>query len=319
MPTPNLTELVTVTLRNRAPEIADNVSNSNALLGMLNQKGNVKTAAGGRTIVKPLDYQENATFQYYKGYENLDVSQSNVIDAAEFDWKQAAVNVTWSGLEMRVQNSGREQQIDLLAARIRNAERTMKNNISTGVYSDGTGTNGKQIGGLQHVVANAPGTGTVGGINRATFTFWRNQTSTTQAQVFLSAVLLDSEMRDMWVECARGTDHTNLIVADQVAYNAFWDSIQSIQRITNAVDGVMGFQNLAYLDAPVIFDGDSGIRASTMYFLNTDFLFWQPHSATNMVPLEQRNSINQDASVVPLVFAGNLTCSNCDLQGVVFT
>ncbi len=125
MAVPNLTEVVTVTLRNRAPEIADNVSNGNALLAILNSRGNIKTAPGGRTIVKPLDYQENATFSFYKGYEVLDVSQSNVIDAAEFDWRQAAVQVTFSGLEMRIQNSGKEQQIDLLEARIRNAERTI--------------------------------------------------------------------------------------------------------------------------------------------------------------------------------------------------
>ena len=63
----------------------------------------------------------------------------------------------------------------------------------------------------------------------------------------------------------------------------------------------------------------SGIRADTMYMLNTNNIFFRPHVATNMVPLDEVNAINQDASVLPIVFAGNLTMSNAALQGVVYT
>ena len=80
---------------------------------------------------------------------------------ARYDWKQCAVSVTVSGLES-LKNSGKEKIIDLVSSRVRNAERTMMNNMSTAIYSDGTGTGGKQIGGLQLLVADA-GTGTVGG------------------------------------------------------------------------------------------------------------------------------------------------------------
>lgn len=62
MAEPNLTELVTTTLRNRSRQLADNVSNGNALLQRLNQRGNVRTFSGGRTIVEELDYAENSTF-----------------------------------------------------------------------------------------------------------------------------------------------------------------------------------------------------------------------------------------------------------------
>ena len=54
-----------------------------------------------------------------------------------------------------------------------------------------------------------------------------------------------------------------------------------------------------------------------MYFLNTDFIFWRWHPDRNMVPMENKTSINQDAMVVPLLFAGNLTMSNADNQGVL--
>ena len=124
----------------------------------------------------------------------LNVSPSDVFTAAEFNWKQAAVNVTASGLETRIQNAGPEQVINLLQSRIRNAEKTMANNISEGVYSDGTGTGGKQIGGLQSIVADG-GAGTVGGINASTFTLWQNQTSGDVAAISVSSDALLDEMQ----------------------------------------------------------------------------------------------------------------------------
>lgn len=98
---------------------------------------------------------------YYDGDEQLNVGTSDVITAAEFDWKQAAVAVRINGRELAM-NNGPEAVIDLLEVRVKNAERTMLNNLATGCYSDGTGSGSKQIGGLQLLVSDA-GTGTVGG------------------------------------------------------------------------------------------------------------------------------------------------------------
>jgi hypothetical protein len=323
MASPNLTEIVTTTLRRRSKTLSDNISQHNALLSRLRSKGNSSLVPGGRTIVEELEYAENATFQYYSGYEILDVSPSDVFSAAEFNWKQAAVNVTASGLETRIQNAGPEQIIALLESRIKNAEKTMANQISVGVYSDGSGSNSKQIGGLQSIVADA-GTGTVGGINSSTFSFWQNQTSGNVANIDTSAVALDTEMKNMWLECTRGTDGTDLIVSDQTLYKVFWDNLTDRQRIMDASEGVQGFQSLKFVTADVVMDGgptlfNSGIAATHMYFLNTDYLKFRIHSDTNFVPFERREPVNQDALVVPILFAGNLTCSNRSLQGLVFT
>lgn len=62
MASPNLSELITTTLRHRSGELADNVSNGNALLMRLSEKGNIRPVSGGRTIVEELEYAENSTF-----------------------------------------------------------------------------------------------------------------------------------------------------------------------------------------------------------------------------------------------------------------
>ncbi|KGM35711.1 phage major capsid protein [Inquilinus limosus] len=317
MASPNLTEIVTTTLRNRSKKLADNVTKNNAALLRLEQKGNARPADGGRTLVEELEYAENGTFQYYSGYELLDVSPSDVFSAAEFDWKQAAVNVTISGLEGRIQNAGREKVIPLLAKRIKNAEKTMTNGIALGVYADGTGSAGKEIGGLKLLVADDPTTGTVGGINRATWSFWRNQV---QSEAVFDKTTVQHNMNLLWLKCMRGRDKVDLILADNNAYTNYLESLQPIQRITNAKMADAGFTNLEYLGAPVVVDGaqGGGCPANHMYFLNTDYLYYRPHSDTNMVPMEEVRAINQDATVQAILWAGNMTLSNASLQGVYF-
>src|SRR5690242_17009940 len=242
MASPNLSELVTTTLQKRQGELADNVSKSNALLSRLSEKGNIDLVDGGRTIVRELEYAENSTFQYYSGYETLNISPSDVFSAAEYSWKQAAVNVTWSGLENRIQNAGSEQSIKLVASRIKNAERTMANQVSIGIYSDGTGSAGKQITGLQAQVADTPTTGVVGGINRANFAFWQNQTVTLTSTDNSTELL--SDMRTLWTACSRGTDRPDLIVAGATLFNLFWSGLSDIQRITSTAEGVRGWKSL---------------------------------------------------------------------------
>jgi hypothetical protein len=254
--------------------------------------------------------------KYYSGYEELDINPSDVMSAAEYNWKQAACVVSASGLEADVQNSGKEAIINLVEKRITNAYRTMKNQISVGVYSDGTGSGSKQITGLQAQVADDPTTGTVGGIDRSTWTFWRNQYG---SNATWTAATIQGYMEALYISCTRGTDMPDLITMDATTYALYWDALQGIQRITHEKDkATQGWQSLGFLNADVIYDGDSGHPANTLYMLNTDYLFFRPHVNRNFVPLERRDSINQDAYVVPIVFAGNLTMSNASLQGVYF-
>lgn len=316
MATPNLSEIITTTLRKRSGELADSVSNSNALLQRLSSKGNMRTVSGGRSIVEELEYAENSTFKYYSGYEELDINPSDVMSAAEYNWKQAACVVSASGLEADVQNSGKEAIINLVEKRIKNAFRTMKNQISTGIYSDGTGYSSKQITGLQAQVANDPTTGTVGGINRATWTFWRNKYN---SNATWSSTVIKGYMKNMFTSCTRGTDMPDLVTMDANTYEYFWDALTDIQRVNHEKDKAsMGWEAIGFQNADVIYDGDSGHPANAFYMLNTDYLFFRPHVNRNFVPLDKRDSVNQDAYVVPIVFAGNLTMSNAKLQGVYF-
>lgn len=321
MASPNLNEIVTTTLRNRSGKLADNVTNNNALLSRMKKKGSIKPVSGGRTIVEELEYAQNGTYQRYAGYQVLNIQPSDVFTAAEFDWKQVAVAVTWNGLEIDVQNTGEEQIIDLLEARIANAEKTMRNNLSYDLYSNGTADGGLQIGGLQLLVADAPSSGVVGGIDRSQWSFWRNQvfSGVNNGGSAVSATTIQGYMNALWLATKRQNDVTDLIIADNNFFQFYWQSLQAIQRITKEDDGEAGYQRLKFMGADVVADGGIGAAcpANHMYFLNTEYIKYRPSSKRNMVPLENVQSINQDASVKLIVWAGNMTLSNAQLQGVL--
>lgn len=311
MATINIGEIVATTLRSRRKKLADNVLNHNALFARLNRKGQVKPVGGGREIVEELEYAENGTSAWYSGYEVLDISPSEVFDAATYDWKQLAGNVTISGLEA-LKNSGRERTINLLSSRIKNLEKTLMNAAATAVFADGT-TNTKSLGGLNYLVQDDPtASATVGGIAQGTYSFWRNQISATAAT---SAGNIGSRMNVIWLKLVRGTDKPDFIVADDQVYNDFEASLQQYQRFSDASEAEMGFESLKYKTADVFYDDQC--TADRMYFINSDYLCLRPHTDRQFVPLEERQSINQDALVQPVVWAGNLTCSNRSLQGVL--
>jgi hypothetical protein len=103
-------------------------------------------------------------------------------------------------------------------------------------------------------------------------------------------------------------------------------SLQTIQRFTDPQTAQLGFPTIKYMDADVVLDGGIGGFAGdavaghgTAYFLNTKYLHWRPHKDRNFVPLSpnKRYSINQDAEVQILAWAGNLTCSGGQFQGKV--
>lgn len=323
-PSSTMNEIVTTTLRNRTGKLADNVTLNNALLRRLNQRGKRKMVNGGRTIVQEMEYAQNGTYKRYSGYEALNISPSDVFTSAEFNYAQAAVAVSISGLEM-IQNMGEAAIIDLLASRISNAEKTITNNVALDCYSDGTADGGRQIGGLALLVSSTPTTGVVGGIDRSTTvgSFYRNKvfSAVTNGGAAATSANIQSYMNRLYIQLVRGADKPDLLVADNNYWRLYLESLQAIQRITDENSAAsIGFPSLKYMNADVVLDGGvgGGAPANIMYFLNTDYIYFRPATGRNFEPLGgDRESVNQDAMVKLIVFAGNLTLSNGSLQGVL--
>lgn len=323
----NLSDIISTTIQSRSGNLADNVTKNNALLMKMKERGNVKPFSGGNVILEEIMYNDAATQNAasYSGYDTIDITPNSPISAAQFDIKQYAAAVSISGFEM-LQNSGKEQIIDLLEGRVQVAEAQLMNQISAGLYSDGTGNGGKDITGLASAIAVAPSSGTYGGINRATWSFWRNIAfdATTDGGGAATSANIQSYMNRVAVQLVRGTDRPDMIAADNNYYRLYLESLQAIQRVTSESSAGAGFTSLKYFGAgfncDVFLDGGIGGSATTnrMFFINTKYMKFRPHRDRNFQPIGgDRQSVNQDAIVRLMGWAGNLTSSGAQFQGVL--
>lgn len=324
MATPSsvFTEMVTSTERAWSQKVTDNVSDHNALLRRMKDKGKIKTYGGGYEITLPLEYAENGTYQRFGGYDLLNTNASDVLTTAKYDNKMIALHVTASGQEL-LQNSGKEQMINLVKVRKGNALKTAANQFSIDLYSTGALTN--QIGGLGHIVTS-DGTGTVGGIVSGTYTFWKNKfkemtgTNLAASPSAANAVSMKADMNNLWLGLNRGADKPDMIVMSHDLYALFELGEQQLQRYADADLAKAGFQTLKYKSADVIFDDNTNFAstAEVAYFLNTDYLYVMQHKEAQWSADEEKRPTNQYAVVIPYYWMGNLVCSQRSLQGKLF-
>ena len=314
-PNSSYSEVLTAAIDNYRDKLADNVLENNVLLKYLKEGGNTDAADGGVKLLENLKYAENGTFQWYSGYETLTVEASDVLTTANFDWKQANCNVTMSGLE-EAQNDGSSRMHNLIKARIEVAEATMQNGISESLFNSNTENGGKSIGGLQHLVADLPTSGTVGGILRSSNSWWQNQYYDFGTEgVTASATTIGNAMNLIYLRTARGTEMCDLIVAGETYFSYYESSLQAQQRFIDVTKATGGFTGYKYKNAGVFFDPHCA--STRMYMLITKYINFRPFKGRNFVVLKDKVSVNMDATVTPLYWMGNMTLSNAARQGVI--
>ena len=208
--------------------------------------------------------------------------------------------------------------INLVKARIKNAMRTASNNMSVDLYSSGALDN--QMGGLAHIIQNA-GTGTVGGINSSTHTFWQNKYREMSGTGTWSKSTIKGDMNKLYMDLSRGADKPDLIISSHDFFAAYWEALQDLQRYTsNQKTATAGFESLKFAgNTDVIFDSNTNFAttAEKMYFVNTDYLELVEHRDARWTPMDEKVSVNQDGVVIPVLWMGQLVCTNRALQGVL--
>jgi len=315
-----LQEAFSLALEDRSKGYADLVSNSNAILLLMKQKGQFKTFSGP-TIRERLLYNESGTYTRYSGYEYLNPTPAELFNDAEFTAKLAAVSVTLSGEDM-LKNSGTNQIKDIMAEHMAAAETELQDRFVEDLHSDGTADGGKQIGGLQLAIPTAPALGTYGGISRVDNAIWRTSTYDANSDFSgitgVTATTIKPIIDNIMIERSRGKRGPNCIAMSQEHYTAYQAATDAIQRIQDENKlGKLGFSALKYYGSgksvDVVLEGGIGtaMSADTTYFLDTDALRFRYHPDRNFVKFGGKQTpVNQDAVVQHIGFYGELTLNN---------
>ena len=271
-----------------------------------------KPLAGGESIVIPLLYEANNTSGSYNGYDLLPTTPQDGITICQYAWKQTSVSISLSGREERINSDAETKMLDLLRSKIQQAEMSLSDTMSQQLFSDGTGNSSKDITGLQAIVANTPTTGTLAGINRATYTWWQNQYQNSMGSFAAAGI---RNMRTMFNLCSRGQTHPELLLTTRTIHEYYEDALEPQLRYSNTNLADAGFTNLDFNGMPVVYDLDC--PSGVMYFLNFKFLQLVVHKDADFTSTPFQKPENQDAKVAQILWQGNLTCSNCRYQGII--
>jgi len=301
----NFDELLSTTLANYRDQLTDNVFNARPLTNFLMEGGRIRMLDGGTKIVEPLIYGTNSTVGSYSGYDTISLTAQTGISAAEYDWKQYAASIAISGIE-EAKNNGEAAIINLLEAKVMQAEESIKEGFTTMFFGDGTGNSGKDWLGLEAIVDS---TGAVGGINPADAgnSFWASYEEGTAGALSLA------DMATAYNTVSRGNDHPDMIVTTQTLFEKYESLLQPQLRYTDTKTADSGFQNLLFKAAPVVYD--DACTSGTVYFLNSKYLTLVGHSGKWFSQTDFVRPENLDARYAIIMCYGNLTCRNRERQG----
>lgn len=292
--TVNLGILASTTLQNYRKSLADNIFKDNVLLNHFQNNGGVEYKDGGRTLVVPVMYGTNTTVEAFSGTDTLDLTYQDGIDAAEYDWAMYNVNVVIS-LEDEAKNAGRSQVVDLLRAKIMQAENSLKERINNDFFNGSSAS--KEIVGLQTAI----GTGTYGGIAGGTYTWWNSYVESTGAVLTVDMIRTGLNT----VNNGAGGAKCSIMVTTQALHEKYESLLTaSISYETASTKemkrlGDAGFMALGFRGIPVVYDEQT--PSGEFYFLNTQNMKIAIHNGYDFKVIDKGMPTNQHVSVQSIV------------------
>lgn len=306
-------EVLSTTLKNYRKTLTDNVFDKRAMGNFLMRKGRMEMQTGA-TIVRQLVVDDNSTVAYYSNWDPIDLTPQDGISAAEFDWRQVAASVVVTGIE-KFKNSGDERLVDLVKARVKNAENSLATTLNTSfLTSYGTGTSNKEWFGLPYLVGDEGTTvTTVGGIDCTTSAnaFWRSPYVIDSGGDITLTLKLISLQIDSTTFNDSAPDFAITTIALYEAYEALLVAKLQLQDVDSAN---AGFKNISNRGVTIMWD--RACTAKHFWTLNSEHLTLVGGKGRWMINRPFVEPEDKDGSSSLILAYGNLTTDSRRSHGV---
>lgn len=283
-------------------QLADNIFDSNPLLQRAKQKFYEKVDGGSKMIV-PLNYATTSASGWFNGLDTLDTSDNSNITAAEYAWKQAYAGITISRKD-ELMNSGDAAKVNLVKSKTQIAEKTLADNLGTGLWS--SGTDPQSISGLGLWMSTS---NTVGGISQSSYSWWNPKLDTSTTTLTIGA------MQSRFTAATVNNDSPSVIMTTRTLYNSYYGLLQPQQRFQDSETAKGGFSSLMFNSAPVI--PDSHGTASMMAFLNEKYLMLAVFKDEDFRYSPFVKPPSQNGRVAQIFWMGAFGTSNLRLQAAL--
>ncbi len=307
--TEQLDTLYTTTWQLMRESAVDNIFKATPFWFWISAKGRRRTETGGRWIGVPVEYKKNETVASVSKGDTISTEDTDPLTTAAFDWKYVAGTIVRYYQDDQ-QNRGKAQIQSMAKAKFNNLQNSMIDKLETDLFGSGTG---KNINGLTNLVSN-DGEGTVGGINAATETWWKNKYKEMTGENPETHLL--TNMRTLYNDCSRGNDTPDIIVTDQNSYELYDDEVLEQKQIVNKELGDAMFENILFKGKPLVWSPSCG--ANKMFMLNSRYMEWIADESVNFEMTEWKEAQNNLDRTAQVVVAGNLVISARLRQGVLF-
>lgn len=346
--TDDFDSLLTTTLRNMQPKLRDNITKSNKVVAFLDMKGKWRKVSGGERIQVALMHAQNGTADIYSGYGQLNTTPQDGITSAFYNWTQMACSIAISRKE-ELQNSGKEAKLNLLEAKTMQAEASMKELLNNcivagkltssstlGVFSQRTGTLDTSAVGPLPLPALIDATATrsvsIGNINGNTYSFWRNQSTSSSATTWAGYF---RELSSVYNDCTKGVGGSpDLVLGDQRSWETYWNGLRNQERYVvddaKTIDILGGSDMLKFRQAVFMWDEvvpdvqtnaniDVGtFTVGTVYFINSESMEFISHTDADFTTTPFLKPVGQDAKVAEILWMGALGVNNRRKNGVLY-
>jgi len=318
--TQDLDTLYTTTWALRRTEAVNQIFNVTPLWYILTKKGKKTTQEGGTKIEVPLGYAKNETVKFFGRGSTIDINDTQPLTMARYDWKYLAASIMRYFVDDQ-KNRGKAKVISIIDTKLNNAEASMVDQLEESAFGDGTGDSGLAIEGLGNIVATDPTTGTVAGINRASYSWWQNQYRTMTGKS--ASVYLRGYMNNMFNRCGKKGKGVgrfpDFLITSQTVYEYYDAECFEIGRIMIGDKKLadLGFGDLAFKGRSITWS--PALSDNNMYFCNSNHLQWVADPIANFDLTDWKSIPGQpNDRVAQLVTVGNLVADRCDGLGVLF-
>lgn len=297
MPVWNVGQTLAAAMPRFEKTFKDQVFDETVLLNFMKSNGGIESKSGGASYVQVPLMHAQGTSEWFSGADTLNVSPVDTLDAAQYYWRNLDASITIT-LEDELNNTGKEQIVDLLDAKIMQAKLTISANLNESLFT-GTGNEArKRIVGLQTLA----GTGTVGGISGTNFPDWRAYVESTGGALTIAQMKTARNT----INQGKGGSPVKIIVTTQTLFEKYESLLTPTYQMDPLVRskeaerlGDVGFTALSYAGIPVVFDQD--VPSGEMYFLNGENLKLYVHEMANNKMTESNSPVDQHVSVRHIV------------------
>jgi hypothetical protein len=284
--------------------LTDNIYASTPVLKRFSDKA--KKVSGGLAIQVPVISSATGAGGAYSDLDALTIDRTDNMSAAVYNWKQYYEPIRVSRLDL-AKCSGDASKLDLIASKIKIGESNFAENLSVGLFSDGTGSSSKVITGFDAMVSTSS---TYGGIAVADMATW--------AAVVKSNGAVDRALSLPLVQTligavSDGKEAPTLLACRQNVFDEAYNLFTAFQRIESEDMGKLGFKSLMINGIPLVVD--SHAAAKTIYALNEQYVHLFIHKDNNMRKEHHSSLETTDSMLTKIFWMGNLGCSQRRRQG----